>query len=194
MGVNLQLTPLRYAIIAGVQWTSVLFVAVGLHSCHRDLWSLVGRTWTKSRYCLDDVLVALLFSFVVPAVGVSLYIILGSPRLEYLPSTDMPRTLLQLLAWVPLAISTGVVEELVFRGYLLQQAHAYFRRTDVAICAQAVLFSLGHGYRQTPAGFFHKLLLGLCFGVLTHYRKSLFPAMISHSIFDLMAGATSLLK
>jgi membrane protease YdiL (CAAX protease family) len=192
LGVNLQVKPLRYTISIGIQWLFLLFLAIGLHIRSCDLRTLLGRTWTKFLYFREDLVTALLFSISTMVVGVSLFILVGSPALEHRPSTILPRSFLDLMAWIPLAISTGIVEELIFRGYFLQQAVAYTRRMDAAVCIQAVLFSLSHGYDQTLVGFFQKLILGLLFGFLTKY-KGLIPAMISHSIFDLTAGIASFL-
>jgi uncharacterized protein len=192
LGVNLQIKPLRYTISIGIQCLFVLFVAIGLHIRGCDLRRLLGRTWTKFPYFRQDVMTAVLFSISTMVVGVSLYLLAGSPMLEHRPSRVLPYSLVDLMAWIPLAISTGIVEELIFRGYFLQQAVAYTRRMDAAVCIQAVLFSLYHGYDQTLVGFVQKFMLGLLFGFLTKY-KGLIPAMISHSIFDLTAGVARFL-
>lgn len=192
LGVNLQIKAVRYAIVIAIQWIQVLFVAVGLELRGRNLTTLIGRTWTEARYLRDDLKATLVFSLGTLIIGVSLFIYAGSPTLERRPTTILPQSVSELIVWIPLAISTGLVEELIYRGYFLQQAFAVFRRMDVSICVQATVFSLAHGYDQTLAGFGQKLVLGLLFGGLVSYRKSLIPAMISHSIFDLLAGIARL--
>lgn len=193
IGINPHGRLSKYAITVGIQWLLILFVAVGLRVRHRSLSSLIGRTWTKARYFSEDLTAALLFSICVVVLGVFLFILFGSPVLERRPSAILPQSLPELIGWVPLAISAAVVEELIFRGYFLQQATAYTGSVNSAICMQAVVFSLSHGYSQTLAGFSHKFILGLLFGFLTKYRKGILPATISHSIFDITAGVVGFL-
>jgi membrane protease YdiL (CAAX protease family) len=193
IGIDSHARLVRYGITFGIQSLLVLFVGVGLRVRNHNLTELIGRTWTKARYFREDVTTGLLFSICVLVLGVSLYILLGSPALERRPSTILPHTLSDLIAWVPLAISTAVVEELIFRGYFLQQANAYTRSVSSAICIQAVLFSLSHGYGQTFDGYTQKFILGLLFGFLTKYGQGILPATVSHAILDLTAGIVDFL-
>ena len=193
-GIELQTKVVIYGINVAMQAASVFFLAVGVHACGRSLRGLIRSDKAQSRDLVDDVLAALAFCIVVIAVGFSLIVLLGSPRFAYQPSTTAPQTLLDLSMWVPLAISSGIVEELIFRGYLMQQFYYYCGSMELAVCLQAILFSIGHGYNQTPAGFIHKFLLGVLFGVLAWRRRSLHAAMISHSVLDLLAGLTSVLR
>lgn len=50
-------------------------------------------------------------------------------------------------------------EELLFRGWMLQQTYALTRRLAVVICVNAILFSLAHG-DQTLGGFITRCAMG----------------------------------
>lgn len=89
------------------------------------------------------------------------------------------------LGWVlPLALFVGLWEELVFRGFLLGRLRVAFpNRAGLAIAVSAILFGAGHGY-QGLLGFVQTTSVGIAFGVLTVWRKSLWPAVIAHLAID----------
>lgn len=82
------------------------------------------------------------------------------------------------------SILPGIAEELFFRGALL---HIFMRRMrpHAAIWITGLLFSIIH---FQIFGFVPRFLLGVCFGYLTWWSSSLWPAMIAHALFN----ATSL--
>ncbi|MFW5828431.1 MAG: CPBP family intramembrane glutamic endopeptidase, partial [Alkalispirochaeta sp.] len=59
------------------------------------------------------------------------------------------------LAWVPIItlamMSVGIVEELLFRGYLIARIQQLGRSPRAAVIISAMLFSIGHGYQGVPA-------------------------------------------
>jgi hypothetical protein len=103
----------------------------------------------------------------------------------------LPKTALQLVAFIPLAVTAGFCEEVVFRGYLLKQFERLTSSTSTAIIGQAIVFSLAHGYHQTVVGFVHKF--GLAFGALATWRKSLVPGIIAHILLDLSGAMAAFL-
>jgi hypothetical protein len=50
------------------------------------------------------------------------------------------------------ALSAGLTEELIFRGYMLHQFALLARSEKTGLLVQAVLFALAHGSGQTFAG------------------------------------------
>jgi membrane protease YdiL (CAAX protease family) len=195
VGIDIQVRPIRYLIIVSLQWSSILFISYGLHLRKFSLRVLVGRTWSRWSDFRGDLYFALLFLIAFVAASTALYLLLGSPNLDHRAYTSAsdPKNFQELAVWIPVAISTGIVEELIFRGYFLRQALAYLKRVDLAIFVQAILFSLAHGYSQTLTGFAHKFLLGVALGILTQYRRGLLPAIMSHSLLDIVAGVTGVI-
>lgn len=100
-----------------------------------------------------------------------------------------PTTGKELTLFLLLSATAGVCEEIIFRGYLQRQFSIVSRFTVFGIIAQAVIFGASHGY-QGLQSMFLITLLGASFGVFTHFRKSLKPAMIAHFFQDGLAGVT----
>jgi membrane protease YdiL (CAAX protease family) len=98
------------------------------------------------------------------------------------------------LYWVlPLSMFVGVWEETVFRGFLLGRLRVAFHAVDsnpraklataMAVVVSGILFGAGHGY-QGPLGLVQTGAVGIAFGALTVWRKSLWPAVIAHLTMD----------
>jgi membrane protease YdiL (CAAX protease family) len=66
----------------------------------------------------------------------------GSPVQSMLPVTRP-----EMLAWIILAGSAGISEELAFRGYFQRQLRAMTGSVAAALGLQAVLFGVSHGYQ-----------------------------------------------
>jgi membrane protease YdiL (CAAX protease family) len=98
-----------------------------------------------------------------------------------------PASVSELALWLALAISAGICEELIFRGYLQQQFAAITRRVWLGILISAVFFGLAHGY-EGRSGMLLIALYGCFFGVLAHWRGSLRPGIFAHAWHDSVSG------
>lgn len=98
---------------------------------------------------------------------------------------------LPILSLLPLAMFVGFWEEVVFRGFILGRLRVALgagegappSRTVLAIVFTGLLFGGAHGY-QGPTGLLQTSALGIAFGVLTVWRKSVWPAVIAHLTID----------
>jgi membrane protease YdiL (CAAX protease family) len=98
-----------------------------------------------------------------------------------LPHTTPERTL-----WVAFALTAGVCEEVVYRGYLLQQFRALTGSTLAALVLQTVCYTLTH-LALPPQMLIGVVVLGLLLGGLAVWQKSLVPGMILHVGVGLVA-------
>jgi membrane protease YdiL (CAAX protease family) len=99
----------------------------------------------------------------------------------------LPRNALEIALWIPLSITAGISEEIVFRGYFQRQFTALTRNRWLAVVLQAVLFGVSHGYQGVAASVMIALYGGL-FGLLAVWRGSLRPGILAHSMTDILAG------
>jgi membrane protease YdiL (CAAX protease family) len=94
----------------------------------------------------------------------------------------------EAVAWIFLCIIAGVVEEMIFRGYLQRQFIAWTRGTVAAgVAFSALLFGAAHGY-QGVRNMVLLAVFGVLFSLLALFRRSLRAGIIAHSWHDLFAG------
>jgi membrane protease YdiL (CAAX protease family) len=106
-----------------------------------------------------------------------------------------PSTPEEIAAWVVLCALAGVVEEIVFRGYLQRQFTVWARGTAAAgVVLSALAFGAAHGY-QGVRNMVMLAVFGVLFSLLALYRRSLRAGILAHSWHDLIAGlALALLR
>jgi membrane protease YdiL (CAAX protease family) len=83
----------------------------------------------------------------------------GDPPPIALPGAPLGARLAYALAAAGFLWLAALSEELLFRGWMLQQTHALTRRLAVVIAVNAVLFSLAHG-DQSLGGFITRCAMG----------------------------------
>src|SRR5262249_22525427 len=98
----------------------------------------------------------------------------------------MPRSRSDLPLFSALALTAGLCEELLFRGYLLWVA-GHLLPFPVAPAAQALVFGLCHAY-QGVRGVVLTTFAGAFLTLVVLVTGSLWPAMLIHALMDLHAG------
>ena len=110
-----------------------------------------------------------------------------------------PQTALEVLVWVALSATAGIVEEFVFRGYLLQQfasipgkAMGGIKSMDrarlwVGVLVSSVLFGAAHGYEGLGA-MLAIVAFGAMFCMLAIQRRSLRAGIMAHAWYDSLTG------
>jgi membrane protease YdiL (CAAX protease family) len=131
-------------------------------------------------------------------LGIGLYIpfLLGANLLEGVlrtagfsaPSTPLPSSIAvkgipEFLLASALVVVVALAEEIIFRGYLILRLRAVTGSLPVAVISSAVIFSLGHGY-EGSAGVITVGMMGLVFGLIYVWRKSLVAPIVMHFLQD----------
>jgi uncharacterized protein len=98
-----------------------------------------------------------------------------------------PHSYVEAGFWLVLAVSAGLFEEIIFRGYLQRQFQGLSNNAVVAIVGSGIIFGLAHGY-QGGRNMVVIAVFGVFFGILAYFRKSLRPGMIAHGLQDSIAG------
>lgn len=99
----------------------------------------------------------------------------------------LPQSNGEKIAFVFLCVLTGVVEEFVYRGFVLNRLHEWFHSGLLALFLVSLSFALMHGIQDMIAissAFIQAVVLAI--PVLTLH--SLFPSMTAHAVVDLFAG------
>ena len=99
----------------------------------------------------------------------------------------LPASRAEWPGFVPLALTAGICEEVLFRGFVLWALAQVTPTWWQAGLVQALLFGLAHAY-QGPRGVFLTFVVGAFLTGIVWISGSLWPAMLVHALLDLNAG------
>ncbi len=106
-----------------------------------------------------------------------------SPILEAL----LPRTRREKRLFAGLSFCAGTGEELAYRAYAVSMLIALTGSPVLALLVASAPFAVVHVY-QGSIGLVRTYLLGVALGVSFLASASLWPAMIAHTLIDLVGG------
>ncbi len=113
----------------------------------------------------------------------------GRGMLQALAERILPQSPVEIFPFLALAVTAGVCEEFLYRGFAL----AAFQRAGFpvwsAVLLSSALFSLAHLY-QGRGGLAGTMILGTLFGAARIRYDSLVPVMLWHVAVDVVAGIT----
>ena len=99
----------------------------------------------------------------------------------------LPKTSVEFAPYAALAVTAGVCEEFVYRGFVMAALSKAGLAGGVVLIVSSLMFGLAHAY-QGRSGIVGTTLMGFLFGLGRLATVSLLPAMIWHAIVDLVAG------
>lgn len=168
---------LLYSSVAIGEWFLASYVFAGLRTITaRDL---IGT------FRWFDVPLAVVFFVASQVVLTAVQRTLGTAQSR--TSGLLPTTVPEKIAWLVVSLTAGIVEELVFRGYLQRQFAAWTHSTAAAIAIQAVIFGIAHSYQGVKPTI-NITVYAVLFGLLAHYRRGLVPGMLAHACTDIIGG------
>lgn len=175
-----------YASVMVSEWLIVAFIWFGVKRRGVRLQDLAGGRWPNSISVLRDLGIAVAYlivsNIILGAIGRLLKAAPNQAVLDILPQGAAEVGLYLLLA-----LTAGICEELIFRGYLQRQFAALTRSTAAGLVLQGVVFGAAHGYQGLK---FMAIIAvyGCLFGLLAYWRSSLRPGMIAHFLQDGIIG------
>jgi membrane protease YdiL (CAAX protease family) len=89
--------------------------------------------------------------------------------------------------FVVLALTAGICEEILYRGWLVKHLEALTGNSVLAIVLAAIVFGLGHAY-QGRIGVIGSGALGAMLGGVVWWTGSLVPGQVLHVLIDLTNG------
>src|SRR5712692_5597213 len=99
----------------------------------------------------------------------------------------LPQSTVELLPYLALAITAGICEEFLYRGFAMAVLVHVGLQAWAVVLLSSVLFGLAHSY-QGRSGIVMTLLIGLLLGASRIAYDSLVPAIFWHSAVDVVAG------
>ncbi len=169
------------------EWLLLAFIIWGVRRRGAPLASVLGERWSSSHEFWHDLRVAAGYWAVsLIALGLLSHFLgirMQRENVRFL----LPRGPVEIALWVAVAVTAGICEEAIFRGYLQRQFLAWTGYAPAAIVLGSVAFGAGHIYQ----GYRSAVLItcyGAMFGVLAHWRKTVRPGMIAHAWQDTLSG------
>ena len=178
-----------------VQWVLVAFVSWPMRKRGITVRKAINARWSSARAVWRDLGIALLVLAGYYVVGLAGAVVLHGHEAKASRTFSQlaPHTALEVCVWIAVAISAGFCEEFVFRGYLQEQCRSITGSVAAAVVIQALIFGAAHGY-ESWALMLTIFPIGLLFGAIAAWRKSLAPTMIAHSAADSVGTVVSFLE
>ena len=164
------------------EWATLVWVWFGIRLKCIRVRDLVGGRWPGVRSILVDIMLAGVLWLTWIGITRAVNLLLGHPS----DTIPFPGNLLEGFLAIIVAISAGICEEIVFRGYLQRQFRALTGSVGLAVVLQAGVFGMPHVYQGARTAAMASLY-GLLFGVLALWRRSLRPGILAHAWTDIAA-------
>jgi membrane protease YdiL (CAAX protease family) len=178
-----------YLVALGSMWFLVVYALAGLRRETVSVRYLIDAAPLDSRRWGLYVLLALTMFFVWGLFGA-----ITRPWLRLDP--DQVRNLLVFFPngtvekwlWVSMSLSAGFCEELIYRGYLLRQFGLLTNSLSLGIALQALCYGLAHAALPWRLVIL-VTCLGILFGIVAAWKRTLVPGMLMHAALDLLVLA-----
>jgi uncharacterized protein len=162
---------IRYLVSIFWEWTTVGFIALSMRRGGVRLRDLIGGRWPGTFSVLRDVGLAVGFLIVSDFTLAILALALHARPSDNVVRL-MPKTGLELAVFLPLCLTAGICEELIFRGYLQRQLAGLTASAGMGLVLQGVAFGAAHGY-QGLKSMAIIVVFGCFFGILASWRRSI---------------------
>ena len=184
----------RYLASIVLEWLLLGAVIAGIYR-RREFFLAAFRSRANSLLqSLGLGLVVYVLGFMaIAAAGIALYSTpLFHKRNEAAILAIAPHTVSEFVAWFGVSLTAGICEEIIFRGYLLQQLTAWTKRPIAAIVLAGMLFGCIHLY-EGVAAIIPLAALGILFGfVVRHFKGDLRAVIIAHALHDFITALIAL--
>jgi uncharacterized protein len=107
--------------------------------------------------------------------------------LQAIAERILPQSTMELLPYLALAVTAGLCEEFLYRGFAMAALTHAGMGPWLVILISSLLFGLAHSY-QGRGGMVMTFVVGLALGVSRLTYNSLVPAIFWHSAVDVVAG------
>jgi membrane protease YdiL (CAAX protease family) len=179
-----------YLVTLFFEWLLFVLVVAGVRCSGASVLIVLGDHWHSVRHVLRDIGIAAGFWIVAWMLLWAFGWLLRTAALGRNVSM-LPQRRIELTFWIALAVSAGICEETIFRGYLQRQFMALTKSAPAGILLSAATFGAAHAYQ----GFRMTILIalyGVMYGILAYWRASVRPGMIAHAWQDSLNGVLAI--
>jgi membrane protease YdiL (CAAX protease family) len=133
-----------YLVGIALTWALFGYCALGVRG--RGIWAPAGGRWTSWKSVATDLAIMVPFWLILMGADVGVVWLPGADSARSSLDSLRPQSALEFVVWICASATAGICEEMIYRGYLQRQLHAFSGNLGVAIAVQAVLFGFGHAY------------------------------------------------
>ena len=187
----------RYISTMVMEWLMVAYVWFGLRLKRRSFRDVIGRTWNSIEDALLDLAIAAVYWIVavsvLAAMRYAMHMLDTSKVNQQLKDLAFitPQNGRELALFLGVALTAGLCEEIIFRGYLQGQFIRWTRNAAAGIILSGLCFGLAHAYQGKTM-----IVLGVygaMFGALAYFKRSVIPGIIAHTWQDSISGVLLML-
>ncbi len=168
------------------EWLLLAIVIFGVRQHGSPLQAILGQRWRSLVEVLRDlglgVALMVASSVLVSIVSTLEHDTSSTESVRFL----IPQSPLEMILWIALSITAGICEEAIYRGYFQRQFAALTHSAPAGIIVSGASFGAVHLYQGWRRGF-AIALMGVLFGLVAQWRKSVRPGMFAHVIQDSIA-------
>lgn len=110
--------------------------------------------------------------------------------LQAIAERILPQTTVELPPYLALAITAGLCEEFLYRGFAMAALANAGLSAWLVVLVSSILFGLAHSY-QGRGGIVMTFVVGLVLGASRLAYNSVVPAIFWHSAIDMVAGVAA---
>lgn len=111
----------------------------------------------------------------------------AAERLRAMAARLFPRSPKETVFFTLLAVTAGICEEFIFRGFVIGALFAAGLSNWMAVAVSSLMFGAAHLY-QGKGGSAGTGILGIVFASVRIAYHSIFPVVIWHAVLDIVAG------
>jgi membrane protease YdiL (CAAX protease family) len=182
----------RFVISRLFFWLCFVIILVYVSKAERQrllLWD--DERYSVGYYLLSVIVILLIIVFGSAIIGLTLKrldLLKFSAAITLMRNMSTPVKLLGI-------ITAGVLEELIFRGYMIPRLKLFFKSGHWPVIISSAIFALGHWGYGTLINILVPLFIGLIFGYHYYKYRNIKILIICHLLIDLNAMfITSLIK
>lgn len=177
---------LLYLFVALGEWALVYYIWVGIKA--RKKITLKEMIFGSDRQLTKKDFLYMVGFWVTAVLIISLVkLLIGLSLISNQYQGVLPDSVTEYLTFFFLAISAGICEEIIYRGYFQRQFTAFFGNRYTAVALQGLIFGVSHGYQ----GLRHMVVIfiyGVLWGILVLIVKNLKPGILAHIWQDMFSG------
>lgn len=188
---NAQTTPRRemlpqmLAVVAVLSFAAVAFILRRRGQSLRSIGLQFRRLWTDA-----SIGVAAIIAVSILILGTLLGLQLFFPQLAELMEENTERIKEMFpnvgpTGFVMVAVVVGIYEEIIFRGFFMTRLRRATGSWTTGILLSTIIFVGAHAKDQTISALIAITILALAFSLLTIWRRSIIPAIVGHTLFNL---------